>query len=674
MTFSLDKAIESRLDALPEQDHCSDGAESSNLTDAKPRFFKIRGNDSAAAVRVSIRSHPSTDTQLRDDNDLSATCTHVVTTQLGKVKCSGNALLGQCPQCNAPMTIRLWLRLADCWRCPASVALNEVTVREIEKAIPGTKTQRKPLPKPPPTPAQFFTRSPLDTIAPAINTNRAPRDDDYAAHSELEQLTEGSRLARLLRRTFRITPAWLVSFLLHLIAILILAMIFLSSQSNTQLETITLTTFLDPSDTTGGDIRPENPLDTLQDDVAMAVKMDLDRSNTRKVIARAVRDARELRVDPDNSARLPDLESVRKNVTQKAGYRMSFAARDPRIRAEIVTKEGGTNLTEASVARGLRWLASVQNDDGSWSLKDYDRSDRAGNRGDTMGTALALLPFLGAGQTHEFGIYKSTVASGLKWLIEQQSLDGDLRGSAKSNAGMYAHGQATIVLCEALAISGDRQFFDPAQRAIKFIEQAQHRSGGWRYRPGQAGDTSVFGWQMMAIQSAKATGMNIEMDKQTAVRADLFLDTVATKNRELPRGSLYSYQPRREVSEVMTAEALLCRMYLGWRKDDPRLKSGIKWLIENHLPSSRKKNVYYWYYGTQVMHHFGGKSWETWNQRIRTVLVESQSTRGRYPGSWSPDKFKWGRQGGRIYTTSMAVCTLEVYYRHLPLFKQLELE
>ena len=124
----------------------------------------------------------------------------------------------------------------------------------------------------------------------------------------------------------------------------------------------------------------------------------------------------------------------------------------------------------------------------------------------------------------------------------------------------------------------------------------------------------------------------------------------------------------------MTAEAILCRMYLGWRKDDPRMKSAIAWLVNEHLPSSKDKNLYYWYYGTQVMHHYGGEPWEKWNQRVRTLLIESQTGRGRYPGSWSPDEFEWGKKGGRIYTTAMAVCTLEVYYRHLPLFKQLELE
>ena len=131
-------------------------------------------------------------------------------------------------------------------------------------------------------------------------------------------------------------------------------------------EAITLSTFLDSSDREGGDVRIEDPIDTLQDDVAIAAKMVKGETEIRDNIVQAAKDALELRVDPQSQIRLPELSTVRKNITTNVGHSMSFAARDPRVRAEIVKKEGGTNLTEASVARGLRWLASVQNDDGSW--------------------------------------------------------------------------------------------------------------------------------------------------------------------------------------------------------------------------------------------------------------------------------------------------------------------
>jgi hypothetical protein len=90
--------------------------------------------------------------------------------------------------------------------------------------------------------------------------------------------------------------------------------------------------------------------------------------------------------------------------------------------------------------------------------------------------------------------------------------------------------------------------------------------------------------------------------------------------------------------------------------------------------TSPQRDGYYWYYATQVMHHFGGPVWEVWNKRMREILVAGQATSGRYAGSWNPKGYEWGRHGGRIYTTSLSVCTLEVYYRHLPLFKQIELD
>lgn len=675
--FSLDTAISEKLAKLPAgqaDDATKYGGESDANRDLQPQAWEIADyHESKPATSLDRPLDAVSAFQILPD--LTDTGTHEVLTRIGPIKFNGSALLCKCPDCEAPMTIRLWLRLADCWRCPASVALDERIVAKISEQV---KAKRRELPKPPPTPAEFFGRAPLETVAPRVNTGAASRIDvDPEISDELDRLTQGSALARLLRRMLRITPAWLVSFLLHLIAILILAMIFFGDPTASEFdEAITLSTFLDSSDREGGDVRIEDPIDTLQDDVALAAKMVKGEIEIRDNVVQAAKDALELRVDPQSQMRLPELSTVRKNITTNVGHSMSFAARDPRVRAEIVEKEGGTNLTEASVSRGLRWLASVQNDDGSWSLKDYSRSDRSGNKGDSMGTALALLPFLGANQTHEFGIYKKNVAGGLRWLLENQKENGDLRGNTTSQAGMYAHGQATIVLCEALALTGDRQFFDPVQRAINYIEAAQHRAGGWRYRPGQAGDTSVFGWQMMALQSARAAGMDVEINPMTFTRADNFLDTVSSQPRrgdKLLSGAAYGYQPRREATDVMTAEAILCRMYLGWRKDDPRMKSAVNWLVQENLPSSKDQNLYYWYYGTQVMHHYGGDPWQKWNQRVRTLLIESQNRRGRYPGSWSPDDYEWGEKGGRIYTTAMAVCTLEVYYRHLPLFKQLEL-
>ena len=587
------------------------------------------------------------------------------------------------------MTIRIWLQLADCWRCQSSIGLTESQMRAARRLLDRNQEERpkrertsEPSPRPRPQRPEIVFPPQSDPTTEFPSLRDQPDDFRDARERELERLTEGSLAARLIRRGFRLTPAWFVSFLLHLIAILVLALIVLAGDGLED-PSITLSAFLDSARKEGGDLRIENPMDTLADDVKLASEIKIGKSEIRDVLQKANDDAKELQVDPRPRAPLPDLQKVKDNITTRRGPAMSFAARDPRVRAEIVKKEGGTTLTEAAVARGLRWLASVQNEDGSWSLANYKKSNNPRNTGDAMGTSLALLPFLGAGQTHEYGPYKETVAKGLAWMLKKQKQNGDLRAGFAGQAGMYAHGQASIVLCETLALTGDEQFRIPAQRAIRFIELAQHGEGGWRYRPGDKGDTSVLGWQVMALQSARSPDLGLKVDPSTLKLADYFLDQVVTqasfKDRrkgKVADGAVYCYQPiqNRRATATMTAEAILCRMYFGWKRDDARVREAVQWLIEDHMPNEDDKNIYYWYYGTQVMHHFGGPSWKKWNDRMRVLLVSSQDRRGRYPGSWDSKEFEWGKQGGRLYTTSLAVCTLEVYYRHLPLFKQLDLD
>jgi hypothetical protein len=79
--------------------------------------------------------------------------------------------------------------------------------------------------------------------------------------------------------------------------------------------------------------------------------------------------------------------------------------------------------------------------------------------------------------------------------------------------------------------------------------------------------------------------------------------------------------------------------------------------------------MYYNYYATQFMHHYGGYEWENWNEKMRDWLVTTQEQHGHAAGSWMPGT-RWSSHGGRLYMTTMAIMTLEVYYRHLPLYQR----
>lgn len=119
----------------------------------------------------------------------------------------------------------------------------------------------------------------------------------------------------------------------------------------------------------------------------------------------------------------------------------------------------------------------------------------------------------------------------------------------------------------------------------------------------------------------------------------------------------------------MTAEGLLCRQYLGWEQDDPRLVRGVRTLVARRIDyRGGSPDVYYWYYATQVCHHQGGEAWERWNTAMRERVPQAQVKVGKEKGSWDPRRDAWGNLGGRLYTTCLSTYMLEVYYRHLPIY------
>ena len=341
-----------------------------------------------------------------------------------------------------------------------------------------------------------------------------------------------------------------------------------------------------------------------------------------------------------------------------------LAGRIGGARAKLVAKGGGTTASEKCVSLGLRWLARHQQTDGSWNFHHGLDDPGSLEKCTTGATGFALLTFLGAGHTHrsEQARYRSTVDKGIRFLLAQMKRDGnsgDLRGQVVGNEGMYAQAIATLTLCEAYGLTRDSKLKDSAQRAVNFIVTAQDpKGGGWRYAPRDPGDTTVTGWQVMALKSAKNSGLKVP--EQTLVRCRPF-----PRFRPDGGGSRYGYD-RPGDTPAMTAIGLLCRMYLGWKRGNSPLKSGVEYLSRTG-PSL--DDIYYDYYASQTLHQWGGSEWKKWNDVLRDHLVETQVKRGDAAGSWKPTGDRGAGPGGRLYQTCLSVMTLEVYYRYLPLYQ-----
>jgi hypothetical protein len=362
-------------------------------------------------------------------------------------------------------------------------------------------------------------------------------------------------------------------------------------------------------------------------------------------------------------------------------------------RQRMLEQGGGNGKSEAMVARGLQFLANHQAQDGHWGMHDFDRHARkekkndkgevtfvyekdrslpgTGRQNDVAGTAFGLLPFLAAGHTQNpvpgsKYDYSKNVQRALDWLMRHQDKNGYFGGD------MYAHGLATIAMCEAYGLSRDKRLEMSAQAAIHYIESAQGPGGGWRYGPkADPGDTSVTGWQLMALKSGQMAGLSVKPN--TLKMCEKYLDSCETSNK-----GGFSYTPGGGESQTMTAVGLLCRQYLGVNPRNPDLLAGVQRLEK--WPAASNQNIYYLYYATQVMHHMGGDNWDTWNKGpnydpakdvgngIRDKLIEWMDK-----GTTNPDtEGSWVLPGGegRLMSTSLALLTLEVYYRHLPLYRR----
>jgi hypothetical protein len=480
---------------------------------------------------------------------------------------------------------------------------------------------------------------------------------------------------------FSAVPAWLISMLLHMLLLILMALLTVAQpvevvnilsvqnagEAEPEMEQFTLED-VEPASLSEMQDEAFDQLQPTPEPLAALEPVEVSQPVPLVAIAPEMVD-----IVSDVAPSKSLLQSVSDAMQQDLG------SRGGRTKKELLKRFGGTEASEAAVARALKWISLHQLPNGAWSFNHAVVCRGLGgcngvcqpNRAAAVNaaTAMGLLPFLGAGQTHLDGTYKETVMRGLMFLVnngQRKTYEGlpclDL---SEEGGNMYSHGLAAIALCEAYAMTGDPALLEPSQLAINYIVYSQDpRTGGWRYGPRQAGDTSVTGWQVMALKSGHMG--HLLVPPQTISRTNVFLDLVSVEN-----GAAYKYMTD---SDGMGGHlpcqpiGLLCRMYMGTDKTNPALVAGVEQLAERGVV---KNDIYYNYYAAQVLRHHGGPQWDSYNAELRDWLVESQVTEGHPEGSWhwtDSQSHRGPLEGGRLCSTSFATMILEVYYRHMPLY------
>ncbi len=368
-----------------------------------------------------------------------------------------------------------------------------------------------------------------------------------------------------------------------------------------------------------------------------------------------------------------------------------FGYRNGGGRKKAVARFGGSKATESAVEAALRWLARHQEADGHWANEKWE-----GKRAYPISmTGTALLAFLGAGHTSKAGKFRDNVRRAQNWLVAQIGKNPRRGADPKTNkpgflytkpygyhANMYEQGMAALALAEAYGMSKEPHVKDGAQKAIDFILAAQGPYEVWNYRPKtKAGrnDTSVSGWNLMALKSAKIAGLKVDgAGFQGAMRwVNAATDPATGK---CAYSATVTTVKRGRGSDAMCAAGVLMKQFMGIGRDDPSNRKGADYMM-TRLPEwgagGRRANLYYWYYGTLCMFQMGGKYWTAWNKTLKPALVDNQRKGGPMDGSaqdvdgsWDPTHGGKVDVGGRVFSTALGALSLEVYYRYLPMYSK----
>jgi hypothetical protein len=361
------------------------------------------------------------------------------------------------------------------------------------------------------------------------------------------------------------------------------------------------------------------------------------------------------------------------------------------IPAEKMNRSIPTAITD-----GLKFLARYQMGNGAWGVGVYPNKelDQMRTRESAWGqigvTSLALLAFLGEGETwikdektNRLGMFAEPIRKGIQWVATQQDENGCFGAAfdaskTTDNRGVYNHGLATLMMCEAAGLSADESLRLIAQRGLDYIIKTQTPEGGWNYQADPKGDsdTTVSGWQIQALLAGREAGLKVPED--VLKKAAEFLNAVTT-----PEGRVMFSLKNDDKQEwpALYGVSLMLRQLLGEDpKSQPMRKLAEK--LRDQIPQSKPAWGKNWkpspvarndddaraqidpfklYYSTYGMYYMGGKDWDNWHEALKRTACEMQDTTIA-SGAWILND-GWSQCAGDVYSTALMIMSMQVYYR-----------
>lgn len=300
--------------------------------------------------------------------------------------------------------------------------------------------------------------------------------------------------------------------------------------------------------------------------------------------------------------------------------------------------------TGSATLAGCAWIAGHQEADGSW--------DPARVGGQALYrpalTALATLAL-----TREPERYPQEIAAACRALVREQQSDGAF--GPDDSARMYNHALSTWALLAACDTGRHPELRGVLERAVAFIRARQQTTGGWGYSSsvGEPANTAVTAWQVQVLARAQQAGWD---DAGGNLRKGLnWLRQRADNHGQFG----YTAAPG-SASATPTLNAMGAYTLLTAGGSRPELVQTAAAAIAHLRTAARTEPAHP---ADLYRSFFTAAAWDAAGDhgradRVRADVCGQRELGGADKGSWVPSD-GWGKVGGRLYATSVAVLTLQ---------------
>lgn len=321
--------------------------------------------------------------------------------------------------------------------------------------------------------------------------------------------------------------------------------------------------------------------------------------------------------------------------------------------------------TEAVINGALKYLASQQLADGSWT---GDKSSPQSDKWAVAMTSYVMMAFMANGNLPDAGPYAKQVKNGMQFLLDSVQADGTFHTGDPGHY-MYMHGLGTMVLAELYGETQSPLIKPKLEHLVLLIVHGQNPEGGWRYQPGSRdADLSVTVPQMVALIAAKRAG--IAVPQVTIDRAIAYIRKCA-----IGTTGDFSYQVGMRGGSYARDSAAIYALQISGLFDDPLVAAGSGRVMEEINRSGngawRVEYLTYGSYYSGVAHYLiGGSTWKSYYQTFgQQFLLKHVTTQGDV-SHWDASLDSKAKGIGPNWCTAVFTTILSLPYGYLPLYQR----